>query len=104
MESPSPLLSTVRDDMTTYVRHLAARVERAVRAVPPEKLWVKPFPFGNSLGTLVLHLSTHLPADLWTVAIGGGSKPHSCSHFGDCEPRPEVSTTRSAAIVSSAPV
>jgi hypothetical protein len=56
----TPLLTTVRDEMIAYLHHLAARVERAVRAVPAEKLWVKPFPFGNSLGTLVLHLTGNL--------------------------------------------
>jgi len=54
------MLATVKDELTRYFRHLAQRVERAVRAVPVDKVWVKPFPFGNSLGHLVLHLTGNL--------------------------------------------
>ncbi len=54
------LLRKVREEFIRYFRHLASRVERAVRSVPREKLWVKPFAFGNSLGHLVLHLTGNL--------------------------------------------
>ena len=33
---------------------------QAVRALPREKLWVKPYPYGNSVGHLVLHLTGNL--------------------------------------------
>lgn len=56
-----PALSTVvTADFIRYFRHLASRVERAVRSLPREKLWVKPFSFGNSVGNLVLHLTGNL--------------------------------------------
>lgn len=56
----SPLLETVRRELAAYVRHLAGRVDRAVRSVPEGQVWIKPFPFGNSLGNLVLHLTGNL--------------------------------------------
>jgi hypothetical protein len=50
----------VSDELCRYFGHLATRVEQAVRSLPREKLWVKPFPFGNSVGHLVLHLTGNL--------------------------------------------
>jgi hypothetical protein len=56
----SPLGAVVADELCRYFSHLAARVERAVRSLPREKLWVKPYPYGNSVGHLVLHLTGNL--------------------------------------------
>jgi hypothetical protein len=58
--SNSPLGTVVAEDFGRYFSHLAARVERAVRSLPREKLWVKPLPYGNSVGHLVLHLTGNL--------------------------------------------
>jgi hypothetical protein len=58
--SGARLGDVVRAELSVYFRHLASRVERAVRALPREKLWVKPLPFGNSVGHLVLHLTGNL--------------------------------------------
>jgi hypothetical protein len=54
------LADTVGDELIRYFRHLAGRVERAMRAVPRAKVYVKPFPFGNSLGHLVIHMTGNL--------------------------------------------
>jgi uncharacterized damage-inducible protein DinB len=50
----------VKDEFVNYFCHLAGRVERAARSVPADKLWTKPFKFGNSVGHLVLHLTGNL--------------------------------------------
>lgn len=54
------LRSTISDEMIRYLEHLAGRVERAVRSVPLDKVYFKPFPFGNSIGHLVLHITGNL--------------------------------------------
>jgi uncharacterized damage-inducible protein DinB len=56
----SKLAAEVEHEFVRYFRHLATRVERAFRALPREQIWVKPFPFGNSVGHLVLHLTGNL--------------------------------------------
>jgi uncharacterized damage-inducible protein DinB len=56
----SNLAAEIEQEFARYFRHLAGRVERAVRSVPREKLWVKPYPYGNSVGHLVLHLTGNL--------------------------------------------
>jgi hypothetical protein len=56
----SPLSTVVSEELCRYFTHLAARVDRAVHALPREKLWVKPYSYGNSVGHLVLHLTGNL--------------------------------------------
>ena len=61
----SPLAAVVADELCRYFNHLATRVERAVRSLPREELWVKPYAYGNSVGNLVLHLTGNLNQS-WT--------------------------------------
>jgi DinB superfamily len=58
--SSTALSTVVAEELCRYFRHLASRVERAVRSLPREALWVKPYPYGNSVGHLVLHLTGNL--------------------------------------------
>lgn len=84
MESTNASLrNTVRDDMAAYVRHLAGRVERITRSIPPEKLWVRPFPFGNSVGNLVLHLTGNLNHYVGTQIAGSGYQRDRDREFTD---------------------
>jgi DinB superfamily len=60
-DQPGLSLSVVvAEELCRYFDHLASRVDQAVRSLPREKLWVRPFPFGNSVGHLVLHLTGNL--------------------------------------------
>jgi hypothetical protein len=59
-DNPSDLARVTTDEFARYFRHLATRVDRAVRSVSEEQVWTKPFPFGNSIGHLVLHLTGNL--------------------------------------------
>ncbi|HEV3165201.1 MAG TPA: DinB family protein [Isosphaeraceae bacterium] len=59
-QTKSKLAAEIDQEFTRYFRHLASRVEKAVRSLPREKLWKKPFAFGNSVGHLVLHLTGNL--------------------------------------------
>ena len=56
----SSLARIASTEFSSYFRHLATRVERAARSVDEEQLWTKPFPFGNSIGHLILHLTGNL--------------------------------------------
>jgi uncharacterized damage-inducible protein DinB len=80
------LAQGVQDQLTRYFRHLAERVERAVRALPPEKVWVKPFPFGNSVGHLVLHLTGNLNHYIGAGMAGTGYVRNRPLEF--TEPKP----------------
>jgi uncharacterized damage-inducible protein DinB len=90
MESANktPLCTEVAADLARYLEHLAGRVERHVRSVPPDKVYAKPFPYGNSLGHLVLHLTGNLNHYIGARIAGSDyvrNRPHE---FTDPTPPP----------------
>lgn len=70
--SGSDLAQLIGDEFSRYFEHMATRVERAVRSVPADSLWKKPFPFGNSVGHLVLHLTGNLNHYIGATIAGSG--------------------------------
>jgi uncharacterized damage-inducible protein DinB len=68
----SELSRLAADEFGCYFEHMAARVERAVQSVPADSLWEKPFPFGNSIGHLVLHLTGNLNHYIGATIAGSG--------------------------------
>ena len=68
----SDLARLTCDEFARYFEHMAARVDRTVRSVPAEPLWRKPFPFGNSIGHLVLHLTGNLNHYIGAMIAGTG--------------------------------
>jgi len=70
-------------EFTRYFRHLASRVKRAARSVTEEQLWLRPFPFGNSIGHLVLHLTGNLNHYIGALVAGTGYNRHREREFTD---------------------
>src|SRR6202171_3608274 len=54
------LEATIASGMTERYRTLALRVRELAALLTEEQFWLKPFPFGNSFGHLVLHLTGNL--------------------------------------------
>ena len=81
--SSSELASLTAAEFGRYFRHLASRVERAVRSVGEEQLWTKPFPFGNSIGHLVLHLTGNLNHYVGALVAGTDYVRHREHEFTD---------------------
>jgi len=77
----SDLATLVADEFASYFQHMARRVENAVRAVPEESLWRRPFPFGNSIGHLVLHLTGNLNHYIGAGVAGTGYVRHREQEF-----------------------
>jgi uncharacterized damage-inducible protein DinB len=90
----SSLASSVTADFTSYFRHMARRVDKAATAVSEEQLWIKPFPFGNSIGHLVLHLTGNLNHYVGALIAGSGYVRDREHEFTDemRYPRSEVLT------------
>ena len=68
----SDLAQLAADEFVALLRAPGPRVEQTVRAVPAESLWEKPFPFGNSVGHLVLHLTGNLNHYIGAMIAGTG--------------------------------
>jgi len=79
----SDLARTTANELTRYFRHVAARVEKAARSVTEEQLWTKPFPFGNSIGNLILHLTGNLDHYIGALIAGTGYVRHRELEFTD---------------------
>ncbi len=85
---PGTLAQITSEEFARYFRHLAGRAERAVLAVPEDRLWTKPFAFGNSIGHLVLHLTGNLNHYIGAIVAGTGYVRHREHEFTDTEKHP----------------
>ena len=81
----SELARIAADEFARYFRHLADRVDKAARSVTEEQLWIKPFPFGNSIGHLILHLTGNLNHYIGPSIAGTGYIRHREHEFTDAE-------------------
>jgi hypothetical protein len=81
--SPDQLASAIQDQLAAYFEHLAARVRRYARALPLDKLWVQPLPFGNSLGHLIVHLTGSLNNYIGAQIAGTGYARDRPGEFAD---------------------
>lgn len=80
------------EELVRYFRHLADRVEKAAMAISEDRLWEKPFAFGNSIGHLVLHLTGNLNHYVGAIVAGTGYVRDREHEFTDPEmyPRDQV--------------
>jgi uncharacterized damage-inducible protein DinB len=90
----SKLAAEIDQELTRYFKHLASRVERAVRALPKEKLWVKPYPYGNSVGHLLLHLTGNLNHYIGSGIAGSGYERDRAKEFTDAAGYPAEDVLR----------
>ena len=82
------LAAEIGEEFARYFEHLAGRVERAVRAVPQDQLYVKPFAYGNSIGHLLLHVTGNLNHYIGAVIAGSGYVRDRPREFTDEAPPP----------------
>ena len=54
------LNETVADGLAAYYEYVAAQVHKWVDPLPDERFWERPYPYGNSIGHLVLHVTGNL--------------------------------------------
>ena len=54
------LNETVADGLAAYYEYVAANLHKWVDPLSNEQFWRKPYPYGNSIGHLVLHLTGNL--------------------------------------------
>jgi hypothetical protein len=52
------LLSVIQSSFAEYFRiRVQERVHELVEPLSSEQIWQRPFPYGNSIGNLILHLT-----------------------------------------------
>ena len=66
------LTETIAADLAARYTKLAGAVRDLAAPLSDEQFWTKPFPFGNSFGHLVLHLTGNLSYYIGTQIAGTG--------------------------------
>ena len=66
------LHATIANGLSERYSYLADRVRELAAPLSEEQLWQKPFPFGNSFGHLVLHLTGNLNYYIGAEIAGTG--------------------------------
>ena len=54
------LTKTVENGLAAYYEYIAMHLHKWVNPLSNEQFWRKPYPYGNSVGHLVLHLTGNL--------------------------------------------
>ena len=89
-ELQSTLSTVLRDRYATN----AARVRELATPIADAQFWKKPFPFGNSFGHLVLHLTGNLNYYIGAQIAGTGYVRDRPREFNDPNPPPKSEAFR----------
>ena len=80
MASPSVIQSSLADYFRTMVQQ---KVHELVEPLSSEQIWRRPFPYGNSIGNLILHLTGNLNYYIGAQIGGAGYIRHRDLEFSD---------------------
>jgi hypothetical protein len=77
-------LSVIQSSLADYVRAVVQeKVHDLVGPLSSEELWQRPFPYGNSIGNLVLHVTGNLNYYIGAQIAGTGYIRHRDLEFTD---------------------
>jgi uncharacterized damage-inducible protein DinB len=88
------LSSLVARGLSTHYDRVRRRVHALVEPLSTEQLWERPFPFGNSVGHLLLHLTGNLSYYIGTQIAGTGYVRDRPREFADSTHRPQEEVLR----------
>jgi hypothetical protein len=77
-------LSVIQSSLADYFRVMVQeRVHELIRPLSSEQVWQRPFPYGNSIGNLILHLTGNLNYYIGAQIAGTGYIRHRDLEFSD---------------------
>jgi hypothetical protein len=88
------LSATIANSLTERYATLAGKVRELAAPLTDEQFWRKPFPFGNSFGHLVLHLTGNLNYYLGAQVAGTGYVRDRDREFAEPEHAPKQEVMR----------
>lgn len=83
------LEETIASSLETRYLKLAGWVRELAAPLNEEEFWSKPFPFGNSFGNLVLHLTGNLSYYIGAQIAGTGYVRDRPKEFSEASRRPK---------------
>ncbi len=85
----SELSALVTSTFASYYEEIGDRVHVLVASLSTEQLWRKPYPYGNSIGHLLLHLTGNLNHYIGAQIAGSGYVHNRPLEFTDASHRPK---------------
>ena len=85
---------TLSSALTQAFRDYLERVHRLAQEVSEAQLWVRPYPYGNSMGHLVLHLTGNLNFYIGREMAGTGYERDRDREFRDSNPPSKAEALR----------
>jgi uncharacterized damage-inducible protein DinB len=77
------LASTVASSLAGYFQMVRSRVHELVEPLSDAQIWVRPYPYGNSIGNLLLHLTGNLNYYIGAQIARTGYVRHRDREFTD---------------------
>jgi uncharacterized damage-inducible protein DinB len=88
--SVSDLNTTIAADFTRYYHEAAQKVRALVEPLTDEQIWTRPYPYGNSIGHLLLHLTGNLSYYIAGEIGGSGYVRNRPLEFTDTSRAPKA--------------
>jgi uncharacterized damage-inducible protein DinB len=95
-------LSVIQSSLVEYFRTMVQeKVHHLLEPLSSEQIWQRPFPYGNSIGNLILHLTGNLNYYIGAQIAGTGYIRHRDLEFSDSgKPKDEILKAFDNAIVT----
>jgi uncharacterized damage-inducible protein DinB len=84
----------ISQGLSTHYERVRLRVHGLVEPLSTEQLWKRPFPYGNSVGHLLLHLTGNLSYYIGAQIAGTGYVRDRPREFADASHRPKDDVLR----------
>jgi len=73
----------VQSGFSDYFRMIQAKIHELTDPLSTDQLWQRPYPYGNSIGNLLLHLTGNLNYYIGAQIAGTGYVRHRDQEFSD---------------------
>ena len=88
------LTKTLENGLASYYEFIAAQLHKWVDPLSNEQFWRKPYPYGNSVGHLVLHVTGNLNYYIGARVAETGYVRDRDREFADQQPPPKEEALR----------
>src|ERR1700679_3147471 len=83
------LAPVVTSTLAAYYEEVRDKIHELVTPISTEQLWTRPYPYGNSIGNLLLHLTGNLNHYIGARISGTGYVRDRNREFTDASKRPK---------------
>jgi hypothetical protein len=92
MEDSGMTPGLIQSSLAEYFQmRVQAMVHKVLEPLSSEQIWQRPFPYGNRIGNLILHLTGNLNYYIGAQIAGTGYIRHRDLEFSDCrKPKDEL--------------